>query len=282
VNPWLRIVRAGNLLVSFVGVLVGGLAAVGLGVGVPASFWVAVLLAALSTACITAAGNVLNDLLDVETDRTNHPDRPLVQGTISLPQARALTVGLFIAGVAVVVPIVPTFPAVGVILAIAVGALLGYEFRFKARGFVGNLVVALLTGLVFLYGGAAAGALLVMVPFAAMAFFATLSREVIKDMEDVAGDVDRRTLPQTHGLPFSAGVARSAAGVAIAAGAVPFLWFLALGSVAGIIYLGLVLVADAIFVVSVAYLPTRLHWEQTMSKVAMTVALFAFLAVAFR
>ncbi len=281
-NPWLRLVRAGNLLVSFVGVLVGGLAAAGMGLGVSSSFWIAVVLAAVSTACVTAAGNVLNDLFDVETDRTNHPDRPLVQGTISLSQARALTAGLFVAGVIVVVPIIPTYPAVGVILAIAAGALLAYQYRFKARGFVGNLVVALLTGLVFLYGGAAAGAPLVMVPFAAMAFFATLSREVIKDMEDVRGDVDRRTLPQTHGLSVSGGVARASVGVAIAASAVPFLWFLPLGSVAGIIYLGLVLVADAIFVVSVAYLPTRLHWEQTMSKVAMTVALCAFLAVAFR
>jgi geranylgeranylglycerol-phosphate geranylgeranyltransferase len=282
VNPWLRIVRAGNLLVSFVGVLVGGLAAAGRGWGVSSSLWVAIVLAAVSTACVTAGGNVLNDLLDVETDRTNHPDRPLVQGAISLPQARALTAGLFIAGVVVVVPIVPTVPAVGVILAIAIGSLLAYEFRFKARGFVGNLVVALLTGLVFLYGGAAAGAPLLMAPFAAMAFFATLSREVIKDMEDVAGDVDRRTLPQTRGLSFSTGVARSAVGVAIAASAVPFLWFLPLGSVAGIMYLALVLVADAVFVVSVADLPARLHGGQTMSKVAMTVALLAFLAVAFR
>jgi hypothetical protein len=63
---------------------------------------------------------------------------------------------------------------------------------------------------------------------------------------------------------------------------VPFVWFLHLTSVAGIIYLALVLAADAVFVVSIAYLPERLHWEQTMSKVAMTVALFAFLAVAFR
>jgi hypothetical protein len=50
----------------------------------------------------------------------------------------------------------------------------------------------------------------------------------------------------------------------------------------GIIYLVLVLAADAVFVLSVAYLPRRLHWEQTMSKVGMTIALFAFLAVAFR
>ncbi len=281
-NPWLQIVRAGNLLVSFAGVFVGGLAAAGSGIDLPSSFWLAVGLAAVSTACITAAGNVLNDVRDIDTDRTNHPDRPLVQGSISVPQARALTAGLFIVGVVVVVPILPLHPALGVILAIAVGSLLAYEFRFKAKGFAGNLVVALLTGLVFLYGGAAAGQPLVMLPFAAMAFLATLGREVIKDMEDMAGDADRRTVPQVHGLPFASSVARTAVGAAIVTSAVPFLWFLPVGSVAGIMYLGLVLVADALFVLSVLYLPARLLWEQTMSKVAMTVALFAFLAVAFR
>jgi geranylgeranylglycerol-phosphate geranylgeranyltransferase len=123
---------------------------------------------------------------------------------------------------------------------------------------------------------------LVMVPFAAMAFGATLSREVIKDIEDLAGDVGRRTLPMTHGVPFSTGVARGAVVAAIVLSFVPIVWFLRASSVAGIMYLGLVVVADAVFVVSIAYLPNRLHWEQTMSKVAMTVALFAFLAVAFR
>ena len=44
----------------------------------------------------------------------------------------------------------------------------------------------------------------------------------------------------------------------------------------------LVGLADAAFVASVVYLPSRLHWEQTVSKGAMTIALCAFLAVAFR
>ena len=281
-HPALKLVRAGNLGVSFVGTLVGGLAARGSGVGGPVEFWVIILLAAASTALVTAGGNVLNDLLDLEGDRVNHPDRPLVTGAISVGGARTLAIGLFVAGIEVAIPVVLVEPVVAILLAIAVAALLAYEFRFKARGFMGNLVVAGLTGMVFLYGGAAAGDVLVMVPFAAMAFGATLSREVIKDIEDLAGDVGRRTLPMTHGVPFSTGVARGAVVAAIVLSFVPIVWFLRASSVAGIMYLGLVVVADAVFVVSIAYLPNRLHWEQTMSKVAMTVALFAFLAVAFR
>jgi geranylgeranylglycerol-phosphate geranylgeranyltransferase len=278
----LRLVRAGNLGVSFVGTVVGGLVARATGVDAPASFWLLVGLAGLSTAFVTAGGNVLNDLLDRGVDRTNHPDRPLVTGEVSVGGARLLAIALFVAGVVVAVPVVLVRPLVGAILAVAVAALLGYEFRFKSRGFVGNGVVAFLTGAVFLYGGAAAGNAVLLAPFAAMAFLATLSREVIKDMEDVEGDAGRTTLPKTKGLPYSSAVARGAIAAAIVLSVVPVLWFVTPATVVGIIYLLLVGAADATFVVSVLHLPDRLHYEQTTSKVAMTVALLAFLAVAFR
>jgi len=282
VHPALRLVRAGNLGVSFVGTIVGGLVARGAGLPALGSLWLALVLAGLSTAFVTAGGNVLNDLLDLEGDRTNHPDRPLVTGEISVGTARALAATLFVVGVLVAIPVVIEEPLVGVILAIAVVLLLGYEFRFKKVGFAGNLVVAFLTGMVFLYGGAAAGDALLLAPFAAMAFLATLSREVIKDMEDLAGDVGRTTLPKVYGLGAATGVARGAAVGGIALSVVPLAWFVALVSGVGIIYVLLVGAADAVFVASIWHLPDRLHYEQTLSKVAMTVALFAFLAVAFR
>jgi geranylgeranylglycerol-phosphate geranylgeranyltransferase len=136
--------------------------------------------------------------------------------------------------------------------------------------------------LVFLYGGAAVGEPLVVAPFAVMALLATLSREVTKDIEDMGGDVGRQTLPMTHGVPVAAAVSRVSVAAAIATSSVPLLWFAPPTSVGGIMYLAFVAAADALFVLSVAFLPRRLHWEQTMSKVAMSVALVAFLAVAFR
>ncbi|HEY6237667.1 MAG TPA: geranylgeranylglycerol-phosphate geranylgeranyltransferase [Thermoplasmata archaeon] len=281
-HPALRLVRFGNTLVSFAGVLVGGLVARGAGIDVPLSFVGTVLLAALSSSLVTAGGNVLNDLLDRDSDRLNHPDRPLVTGAISVATARWLSAGLLAASVVAILPIALSALWLPVILAVALGALLSYEFRFKPRGFVGNVLVALLTGLVFLYGGAAANAPLLLVPFAGMAFAATLSRELIKDMEDAGGDVDRRTLPQTRGFPVATALARLSVGGAIALSPIPLLAFVAPGAAAGIIYLALVLAADALFVLSVARLPAELHRGQTISKGAMTVALLAFLSVAFR
>ena len=280
--PALRLVRAGNVLVSFVGTVVGGLVVLGGGASIAVDDWVYLLLAGASTAAVTAAGNVLNDVLDVDGDRTNHPDRPLVTGAISVGGARAATIGLFAAGVALGIPIALVHPLDAVVLALAVGSLLGYELRLKNAGFAGNLLVALLTGLVFLYGGGAVGVPTVVAPFAAMAFLATLSREVIKDMEDVAGDVGRTTLPRTRGIPVASGVARAAVVAAVALSVLPVLWFVRPESVVGLLYLGLVAAADAVFVVSVVHLPERLHFEQSTSKLAMTIALLAFLAVAFR
>ncbi len=282
VHPALRLLRPTNLVVSFVGAVVGALVARANGVSVPAEIWAFAVLAGLSTACVTAAGNVLNDVLDLEVDRTNHPDRPLVRGEVSVETARGLVFGLFVAGLFVALPVMAAEPLVAFLFATAVLCLLGYETLLKARGFVGNLVVALLTALVFLYGGAAAGNAAVLLPFAGMAFLATLSREVIKDMEDIRGDVGRTTLPMTYGLPFSGRVARIAVVVAIGLSLVPLAWFVSVTSAVGIIYVVLVGAADALFVVSVRFLPERLHFEQTVSKVAMSVALFAFLAVAFR
>jgi geranylgeranylglycerol-phosphate geranylgeranyltransferase len=277
-----QLVRAGNTLVSFVGTIVGGLAAHGAGINLPIALWVYVLLAAVSTSCVTAGGNVINDLLDRESDRVNHPDRPLVTGAIAPASARGLAVVLLVGAAVTALPVVLERPLVGVLLAIALAALLSYEFRFKSAGFGGNLLVAFLTALVFLYGGAAAGAPQAVVLLASMAFFATLSREVIKDMEDLAGDVQRRTLPRVHGMPFATQVARGAVAIALALSVLPLVFLLPASSLAGVMYLGLVLVADALFVVSVLWLPTRLHREQTLSKGAMAVALLAFLAVAFR
>ena len=270
------------MAVSFVGTVVG--AAVGRSAlaSAPASFWVLAVLAAISTACVTSAGNVLNDLLDREVDRTNHPDRPLVTGEVRVDTARGMVVGLFVASLFVALPVIALEPLVGVILAAAVLALLGYELRLKARGVVGNLVIAFLTAMVFLYGGAATGHAALLLPFAGMAFFATLSREVIKDMEDIRGDVGRTTLPMSHGIPYAVRTARGAVLAGVGLSLLPLAWFVSVTSVVGSIYLVLVGTADAIFGVSVRYLPGKPHYEQTMSKVAMTVALFAFLAVAFR
>ena len=281
-HPLLRLVRLNNTVVSFVGTIVGGLAALGAGIPLGGATWATLLLAAGSTACVTAGGNVLNDVRDVASDRTNHPDRPLVTGAIRLETARALVVILLAVAALLIVPLAVAHPVLPLILVSAIAAVVGYEFRWKSRGLVGNALVAYLTAAVFLYGAAAVNETLVVLAFAAMAFGATLSREIIKDMEDAAGDVERSTLPRVYGMSVAGAGARVAVAAAITLSPVPLATFLPWGSAAAIMYLALVIAADALFVVSVARLPRDLHREQSISKGAMTVALLAYLATAFR
>lgn len=281
-QPYLRLVRVGNVGVSFVGTAVGGLAARGAGLELGLSTYLALLLAAGSTACVTGAGNALNDYLDRDSDRTNHPDRPLVTGAIAPGHARGLAAGLLLLSGALIAPIVLAAPLLAPLWALAVGALLLYELRWKSEGLAGNLLVAFLTAAVFLYGGAAVGDLLPVLAFAAMAFFATLSREIIKDMEDASGDVGRRTLPRVRGLGVATVAARGAVAAAIVLSPLPLLTFLAGRLPVQLAYLAVVAGADLLFLLSVSSLPDQLHREQSLSKGAMTVALLAFLATAFR
>ena len=277
-----RLVRPGNVVVAFAGTVVGGLAGLGAGVALSSLQWSLLLLAAASTSCVTAGGNVLNDLLDRDSDRTNHPDRPLVSGAVSVTAATRLAQGLFVAGVVVAVPVLLRAPLDAVVLVGAIGALLAYEYRFKSEGAVGNVLVGLLTGLVFLYGAIALGHPQAALPLAGLAILATVSRELIKDLEDMAGDVGRRTVPRVAGAGTAVAVARAAAVAAVVLSPIPLVLTVAVGSITGIIYLIAVGAADVLFVVSVATLPERLHRAQQISKTAMTVALVAFLALGFR
>ena len=41
---------------------------------------ITIVLASLAAALTAAAGNIINDIFDIETDRVSHPDRVLVVG----------------------------------------------------------------------------------------------------------------------------------------------------------------------------------------------------------
>ena len=58
------------------------------------------LLLAAGSALIYAAGVVLNDVFDLETDRLDRPERPIPSGRVSLPAARRTGWLLLAAGMA--------------------------------------------------------------------------------------------------------------------------------------------------------------------------------------
>src|SRR5207245_2595053 len=86
-----------------------------------------------------------------------------------------------------------------VIVLVNIALMASYEAALKSRGAPGNLVIAYLVGSLFLFAGASVfrssiEPLVRTGILAALAFFTTIGREITKDIEDMRGDVDRRTL----------------------------------------------------------------------------------------
>lgn len=153
-----------------------------------------------STCMIAAAGYIINDYYDIKIDLVNKPERVVIGQGITRRYAILLHSLLSIAGI-----------GIGVLLDWRIGAinfasaflLWWYSNDLKRQPFIGNLVVAILTALSIMIVDALykTGNYLIFI-YASFAFFITLIREIIKDMEDLKGDntFGCRTLPIIWGL----------------------------------------------------------------------------------
>ena len=197
-SSYLKLARIGNVILAFLSVEVAGILC-GLDI---ARNW-HIFAAALAASLITAGGNAINDLFDIDIDRINRPKRPLVSGKLSKRQATIFYIVTTLIGLII-------SAAVNIwtlLIALAAGGLVfAYSFKFKRMIFLSNFVVALVTGLAFLYGGAAVGDIRDVYPAALFAFLANLIREIIKDAEDVRGDgeIGVRTIATRYGTRTSA------------------------------------------------------------------------------
>ncbi len=147
-----------------------------------------------------AAANAINDYFDQETDKINRPKRPLITGEVKPQTALILSIILFIIStiLAFTLPKTATFIAV----AIAMPLMIFYSIWFKGMPLVGNLIIAFVLGLTFLFAGAALNDMKTMIIPAVLAFGLTLVRELVKDISDVEGDgkAKLKTLPTVVGV----------------------------------------------------------------------------------
>ena len=157
-------------------------------------------LLSLSTVSIAAAGYIINDYYDVKIDYINKPDRVVIGRSIARRYAILLHVALSGLGILIGAFLSWQLAAINIC---AVFLLWLYSNLLKRLPFVGNLSVALLTGSsIFVVGVLYRSTTAVMVSYAAFAFFMTLVREIIKDMEDLRGDnsFGCKTLPIVLGI----------------------------------------------------------------------------------
>lgn len=262
----LYLFRPVTSLIASLSVLIGSI----IGVGTELTPYGAEMALAVAAAFLFSAGGfALNDYLDQNLDRINHPNRPIPAGTITPKNALRASAILLAASILVALGI--NWQAVGIIAA-ATGVATSYETVLKFRGIAGNLSISTLAALTFLFGGAAVNKLVTPLFASVVAFLFILGREIIMDIEDIEGDTHRATLPRRIG-PKNARVVASA--LILSAIGISVLLYHPL-ALFGLYYLPVVLVADAVFVYALFMMNKRIAIVRDITKAGIFIALLAF------
>ncbi|MBR9915744.1 MAG: UbiA family prenyltransferase [Algicola sp.] len=167
----------------------------------------------VATLCCAAAGNIINDIYDVETDLINKPEKVIIGKQVSESLAYNLFFGCNIAAIALGFYLShnigkSSFFSIFVIISLA---LYVYASYLKGTVVIGNLLISLLVGTSILI--VAIFDLLpmitpynrisqikffsIVVDYSVFAFLINLIREMVKDIQDVDGDykAGMNTLP---------------------------------------------------------------------------------------
>ncbi len=257
-----------NAIMGFVATYISALVGIGLGL-FHAGPLILSTIAGFCVFLVISGGNIINDISDAETDMINHPDRPIPKGEIKIKSAEIASVLFFVVSAVLAAIFLKLLAGIVVITAIAI--LVAYETRLKGTGLPGNLAISLLVGMIFIFGGIAVNSVPRMVLLFLMAFLTNTAREIIKDVEDMKGDLNRKTFPIQHGLraSFLLVIFFTLSGVVFS------ILTYAIG-IFGIIYLIAVIVADAVFLLSLAAFRRSPKNSQNFSKLAMILGLVAF------
>ncbi len=161
-----------------------------------------------STLFVAAGGYIINDLFDVKSDEINKPGKNIIEKLISAKTAKILFFSFSVIGIIIgfylawkidhlIMGSVHVFSAV---------SLWMYSSYYKKRFLSGNILIAGLSSLSLLIVGLFEPEFyrnfIYLLLYAGFAFFVTLIREIIKDMEDLDGDsqTECKTIPVKLGL----------------------------------------------------------------------------------
>ena len=162
----------------------------------PGTYQISLKFLIISTLLIAAAGYLINDYYDKEIDFINKGNKqnPLSKQVL-------LTVYIILNITALILSFTFAFSNyIFWIFPISIILLWLYSYRLKGLPFIGNLIVALLSAAVpFIYlsiqeisiGGLTnshTNSADLIIIFSILALFSTLARELVKDIEDIAGD----------------------------------------------------------------------------------------------
>lgn len=274
-KTFLEIIRARNCMIAFFGVLVGALLSNPAGNLPHANAY----FAALAAAVITGGGNTLNDYFDYKIDKSNRPNRPIPSGRVPRSDALMLALGLLLMGLGLSKTVNEYCL---IIAAVNAATLVIYAIYSKEMLFLANVGVSYLVASVFIFGALSTleagepldhGRFTLVGVLTACAFFMTLSREIIKDVEDIDGD--RRFYAKTIPIVFGPKKAKAAAIffalAAITLSITPVIT--ELNTINLLVYGILIAVADLTFISALTMFASL---AQRMMIVGMSLSLLAF------
>jgi len=175
--------------------------------------WFGFSLLVIATLCITAAGNIINDIYDIEIDKINKPNKIIVGKTITEKSANNLFIIFNIIGVGIGFYISNLVGKNGFFaLFVIISALLYiYASYLKQILLIGNIVISVLVALSIIIVGlfellpvitpenqtTQLTIFKIVLNYAIFAFLINLVRELAKDIEDIDGDykAGMNTLP---------------------------------------------------------------------------------------
>ena len=190
---YFNIIRPLNVIVGSITILVSSLIAKYNG---PINV---VIFAALVVTLYTVGANTLNDYFDYEIDKINRPDRAISSGLVLRTHALIISILAFLLGTLIALQLNINSQLVSI--GISLPLIIGYNIKLKKFPLIGNIVVAIVLALSFIYAGLAFSNVSPLILPAALAFWLTLIRELVKDMADIIGDksVGLKTFPIIFG-----------------------------------------------------------------------------------
>ena len=192
-----KIIRPLNILITFLSVIVAGIIAQGKNY-VPQIL----LLVAIAESLTFSAGNIINDIFDIETDKLNRPERVLPKGEINKQTAFIVYI-LFVLLSGFI-----SFYVNTAVFKIIIGTniiLFLYSFVLKRTILLSNVIVASVVGSAFILGASAVDNIKAgYIPFL-FALLINFGREIVKDMEDIKGDTAQgmKSFPSVFGFKSS-------------------------------------------------------------------------------
>ena len=260
-----------------------------------------------STVCLTAAGYVINDYFDTKTDNLNRPETVIVGKSIK--RRSAMSIHLIFNFIGVIGGFYVSYKIglyqLGIIFLIVSGMLWYYSTTYKRQFLMGNILVAVLTGLVPLMVilfempelNKAYREILIsnntnfnhvffwVAGFSFFAFITTLTREIIKDTEDFEGDsaYGRNTVPIMLGIKWTKIIILGLIATTLISIVLIYLKFLT-GSLLTLLYISVGVVIPMLFLIYkiiMADKKTNYHFASVLMKFIMLAGILYSLVAAY-